>query len=170
MSVRRGELDGAPAGDDVVLELLVDELGAVVCAIQFGAADVHGIGLPLVACVDGVGLGVHEENVAAACGFINEPHGEPATMNVRDGERAFGVAVYSVTEYDGGMAWWLGFRGLRGPVGFRKYTRFTECGSTGSGKVKRDGGALCPESRDDSAVIDVAKRAVHVTGAGGGVA
>ena len=60
VGVRRGELDGAPDGDDVVLKFPVDELGAVVCAVSLGGADVLGVGLPLSACVDGV------------CGFINE--------------------------------------------------------------------------------------------------
>ena len=115
MSVRRGELDGAPDGDDVVLKFPVDELGAVVCAVPFGGADVLGVGFPLPTCVDRVRLGVHEEHVTAA--FINETYGEPTTVNVWDGERAFCVAVYSVAEHDGGMAWWLGFRCLVGSPG-----------------------------------------------------
>ena len=121
VSVRRGEVDRAPDGDDVVLKFPVDELRAVVCAVPFGGADVHGVGLPLPACGDGVRLGVHEENVTAACSFINETYGEPTTVNVWDGERAFRVAVYSVVEHDGGMDWWLGLRCLLGPVGLCKY-------------------------------------------------
>jgi hypothetical protein len=107
--------------DDVILKFPVNELGAVVCAVPFGGANVLGVGLPLPACVDGVRLGVHEENIAAACGFINETHGETTTVNVWDGERAFCVAVYAVAEHAGGMAWWLGFWCLVGSVGLCKY-------------------------------------------------
>ena len=107
MSVRRGELDGAAGGDDVVLKLLVGELGAVVSAVQLGRADVSGVGFPLAPGCDGVSLTVGVKNVAAAGGFDNETYRETAAMNVGDCKRTLCVTVNTVAENAGRMYWGL---------------------------------------------------------------
>ena len=107
MSVRRGELDGAAGGDDVVLELLVGELGAVVSAVQLGRADVLCVGFPLTPGCNGVSFSMGVKNVAAAGGFINETDGETAAMYVGDCKRTLCVTVNTVAENAGRMYWGL---------------------------------------------------------------